>query len=140
MCRILAYLGPELPLEELLLKPSNSLIKQSRAPEHHPLMQLAGWGFSAWSSQFLQPEKPFTYRRPVPAFFDDNAHNIIPSLRVHTAVAHVRAASYRSETVMTDANCHPFTFDGVPWACIITDQWKTGESCRKNFSIYAIRC
>lgn len=39
MCRLLAYLGPELPLENLLLKPANSLINQSRAPKNHPLVQ-----------------------------------------------------------------------------------------------------
>jgi glutamine amidotransferase len=118
MCRILAYLGPELPLDELLLKPSNSLINQSKAPEHHPLMQLAGWGFGAWSSRFLQPERPLVYRRPIPAFFDDNARNIIPSLTSHTALAHVRAATYASETVMADENCHPFAFKGTPWILV----------------------
>lgn len=118
MCRILAYLGPELPLESLLLKPSNSLVKQSKSPRHHPLMQLAGWGFGAWSQSFLNPEKPFIYRRPIPAFFDDNAQNIIPSLQTHTALAHVRAASYRSETVMNDENCHPFFFEGSDWIMV----------------------
>ena len=44
MCRILAYIGPELPLESLLLTPENSLINQSLDPELHPHLQLAGWG------------------------------------------------------------------------------------------------
>ena len=91
MCRILAYLGPELPLENLLLKPANSLINQSRAPEHHPLMQLAGWGFATWSESFLRPEVPLRYRRAVPAFFDDNPSTLIPSLMGHTVLAHIRA-------------------------------------------------
>lgn len=118
MCRIFAYLGPEIPLENLLLNPRNSLLNQSKAPEHHPLMQLSGWGFSAWSESFHHPDRPLTYRRPVPAFFDDNAKRIIPSLRCHTALAHVRATSYRAESVLADENCHPFLFDGTPWALV----------------------
>lgn len=128
MCRILAYLGPELPLESLLLEPSNSLVKQSKAPEHHPLMQLAGWGFGAWSETYAHPDRPLLYRRPIPAFFDDNARNIIPSLRAHTALAHVRAATYRSETVMADENCHPFSFQETPWIMIhngSVPHWRT---------------
>ena len=115
MCRILGYLGPELPLEDLLLKPSNSLIKQSKSPRHHPLLQLAGWGFGAWSDSFQHPERPLVYRRPVPAFFDDNVNLLIPNLRAHTALAHIRAATYQSEAVLADENCHPFSFEGIPW-------------------------
>lgn len=118
MCRILGYLGPELPLEDLLLKPSNSLVNQSRAPKLHPLMQLAGWGFGAWSESYLKPEQPMLYRRQIPAFFDDNARTVLPSLKAHTVVAHVRAATYRSETVLAYENCHPFSFEGSPWILV----------------------
>lgn len=118
MCRILAYLGPELPLEDLLLKPSNSLLNQSRAPKLHPLMQLAGWGFGAWSDSYLTPDQPLLYRRQTPAFFDDNARTVIPKLQAHTVVAHVRAATYRSETVLAYENCHPFAFEGSPWVLV----------------------
>ena len=37
MCRVLAYIGPETPLESLLLTPSNSLVNQALDPEHYPL-------------------------------------------------------------------------------------------------------
>ena len=80
MCRVLAYIGPEIPVESLLLAPDNSLINQTLDPELHPLLQLAGWGFGAWSEHLLKPEKPFVYRRPMAAFYDDNAEGIIPSL------------------------------------------------------------
>ena len=39
MCRVLAYIGPEIPLEDLLLKPENSLINQTLDPERHPQLQ-----------------------------------------------------------------------------------------------------
>jgi glutamine amidotransferase len=115
MCRVLAYIGPETPLESLLLTPSNSLVNQSLDPEHYPDLHLAGWGFGAWSEHLLKPEDPFIYRRPMAAFYDDNAGRIIPSLQVSTMLAHVRAASYNSKAVLIDENCHPFSFDETPW-------------------------
>lgn len=115
MCRVLAYIGPEIPLEELLLTPSNSLVNQALDPEHYPDLQLAGWGFGLWSEHLLKPEDPFIYRRPMAAFYDDNAERIIPSLRASTMLGHVRAALYNSSTVLVDENCHPFSFEETPW-------------------------
>ncbi|MBH0084188.1 class II glutamine amidotransferase [Salinibacterium sp. SWN167] len=115
MCRVLAYLGPETPLENLLLKPENSLINQALDPERHPELQLAGWGFGIWGEHLLKPEEPFIYRRPMAAFYDDNASRIIPSLQASTMLAHVRAAAYDSKVVMVDENCHPFSFEETPW-------------------------
>jgi glutamine amidotransferase len=115
MCRVLAYIGPEIPLESLLLKPTNSLVNQALDPERHPELQLAGWGFGAWGEHLLKPEQPFIYRRPMAAFYDDNAGRIIPSLQASTMLAHVRAAAYNSKTVMADENCHPFSFEGTRW-------------------------
>ncbi|GAA1849973.1 class II glutamine amidotransferase [Microbacterium koreense] len=115
MCRVLAYLGPETPLENLLLRPENSLINQALDPERHPELQLAGWGFGIWGKHLLKPEEPFIYRRPMAAFYDDNASRIIPSLQASTMLAHVRAAAYNSKVVMADENCHPFSFEETPW-------------------------
>lgn len=115
MCRVLAYIGPEIPVESLLLEPENSLINQTLDPELHPLLQLAGWGFGAWSEHLLKPEAPLIYRRPIAAFYDDNAEGVIPSLQASTLLAHVRAAAYDSGAVLADENCHPFSFDGTPW-------------------------
>lgn len=115
MCRVLAFIGPETPLENLLLKPTNSLVNQALDPERHPELQLAGWGFGVWSEHLLHPEGPFIYRRPSAAFYDDNLKHTVPSLRASTMLAHVRAAAYDSAVVMADENCHPFSFAGTPW-------------------------
>ncbi|MDN5717575.1 MAG: class II glutamine amidotransferase [Janibacter sp.] len=115
MCRVLAYIGPEISLENLLLKPENSLINQALDPERHPELQLAGWGFGAWSEHLLKPEEPFIYRRPMAAFYDDNATRMLPSLQASTMLAHVRAAAYDAKVVMADENCHPFCFEGTRW-------------------------
>ncbi len=115
MCRVLAYIGPEVPVENLLLKPGNSLINQTLDPERHPQLQLAGWGFGAWGEHLLKPEKPLLYHRPMAAFYDDNADGIIPSLQANTLLAHVRAANYNSSCVLADENCHPFSYQETPW-------------------------
>ncbi|MCO6382957.1 class II glutamine amidotransferase [Oceanicola sp. 502str15] len=115
MCRVFAYIGPEIPLESLLLEPENSLINQSLDPELHPHLQLAGWGFGAWSEHLLKPEEPFLYHRPKAAFYDDNAKGIIPSLQASTLLSHVRASSYQAGVVQADENCHPFSFEGTDW-------------------------
>ena len=116
MCRVLTYVGPEVPLKSLLLTPENSLVNQALDPEAHPQLQLAGWGFAAWSEHFCEPESPFVYHRPMAAFYDDNVHGIVPALRAHTMLAHVRAADYDAHVVLADENCHPFVFGGTPWA------------------------
>jgi glutamine amidotransferase len=115
MCRVLAYIGPEVPLENLLLKPENSLVNQTLDPERHPQLQLAGWGFGAWSDHLLKPEDPLLYRRPMAAFYDDNVGGVVPSLQVSTMLAHVRAADYNAVTVLADENCHPFSYQETPW-------------------------
>ena len=115
MCRVFAYIGPEIPLESLLMKPENSLINQSLDPELHPHLQLAGWGFGIWSEHLGNPDAPLLYRRPKAAFYDDNVEGIVPSLQCSTLLSHVRASGYDSSVVQTDENCHPFSFDGTPW-------------------------
>ncbi|MEJ7635749.1 class II glutamine amidotransferase [Aeromicrobium sp.] len=115
MCRVLAYIGPEIPVENLLLKPENSLINQTLDPERHPQLQLAGWGFGIWSEHLLKPDEPLLYHRPMAAFYDDNVAGIVPSLQTSTLLAHVRAADYNSATVLVDENCHPYSYQGTPW-------------------------
>lgn len=115
MCRVLAYIGPEVPLENLLLKPQNGLINQTLDPERHPQLQLAGWGFGAWSEHLLKPERPLLYHRPMAAFYDDNVDGMIASLQASTMLAHVRAADYNAKVVLADENCHPFSYRETPW-------------------------
>jgi glutamine amidotransferase len=115
MCRVLAYIGPEIPVENLLLKPENSLINQTLDPERHPQLQLAGWGFGIWSKHLLKPDEPLLYHRPMAAFYDDNVAGLVPSLQASTLLAHVRAADYNATTVLVDENCHPFSYQGTPW-------------------------
>ncbi len=115
MCRLLGYLGPTVPVSKLLLDPPNSLVNQSRGPRQHPVLQLAGWGFALWSQAYPEPDRPLIYRRAVPAFFDDNLNSMVPCLEGELLLAHLRAATYQPEGVITDENCHPFRFERAPW-------------------------
>ena len=115
MCRLFAYLGPTIPLKSLLVEPPNSLVNQSRGPRHHPLLQLAGWGFALWNENSVLPSEPLIYRRACPAFFDDNLNSLVPSLSGELLLSHVRAATYKPEGLIADENCHPFLFREAPW-------------------------
>lgn len=60
MCRILSYLGNPARLEDLLYQPDNSFIKQSYNPKYMSfLLNLAGFGISAWDNSFKDPRLPF---------------------------------------------------------------------------------
>ena len=47
MCRVLAYLGEPVLLDNLLYAPDNSLVRQSYAPQHLRMLNLAGFGLTA---------------------------------------------------------------------------------------------
>jgi glutamine amidotransferase len=112
MCRVLAYLGPRVPLADLLLQPRNSLINQSFDSEYHGLMQLAGTGFASWEAGSVQESEPLIYRNAKPAFFDRNLHSLANKLTTTNLLAHVRATSYRETALVHDDNCHPFRYEG----------------------------
>ncbi|HBE92200.1 MAG TPA: hypothetical protein DDW55_06595, partial [Gammaproteobacteria bacterium] len=60
MCRLAAYLGPELRLEKLLIEPEHSLVKQSWAPREmlEAKLNADGYGYG-----WYDPEgNPLRYR------------------------------------------------------------------------------
>lgn len=136
MCRILAYLGPKLPLRELLLDPANSLLNQASAPDNHPLLQLGGWGFAVWSDDFARPERPLLYRRAIPAFYDDNCQGIVPSLSGTTVLSQIRAVSYGAESVVADENCHPFWYPDASFALAHNGTFPEWRVCQRELLAY----
>lgn len=110
MCRVIGYLGPPIPLEDLLTRPSNSLVNQSFDPEYHPLLQLGGIGFAAWDPSSPYPTEPLVYKRSEPAFFDKNLSSMSRQIRASSLLAHVRATGYSDRSVISDENCHPFLY------------------------------
>ena len=102
MCRLLAYKGPAIALEEVIIKPAHSLLEQSHhASEAKIAVQGDGFGI-AW---YDGPRGPGLYRDVLPAWSDGNLPSLCRMIRSDLFLAHVRAST-GGET--SRLNCHPF--------------------------------
>ena len=102
MCRLAAYLGEPLYLEELIAKPRHSLMRQAQHAEEAKV-QINGDGFGiGW---YGDREEPGVYREALPAWSDDNLLALSQTLRSRLFFAHVRAATSGANSRQ---NCHPF--------------------------------
>ena len=102
MCRLAAYAGPEIPLENIIVKPRHSLLEQSQdATEAKLAVNGDGFGI-AW---YGHAEQPGQYRDVMPAWSDGNLTSICRMVRSPIFLAHVRASTV-GET--SRVNCHPF--------------------------------
>ena len=104
MCRIAAYSGPAIPLENIIVRPKHSLLTQS---QHATEAKLAvnGDGFGiAW---YGEDTRPGLYRDVLPAWADGNLLSLCRMVRSSHFIAHIRASTV-GET--SRVNCHPFTF------------------------------
>lgn len=107
MCRFIAYMGTPLVLNELILKPTNSLINQSvHARESSTVLNADGFGVG-WYSKELD-EKPGLFRSIQPAWNDENLKYLASKIRSKCIFAHARAASLGH---VSQDNCHPFHYD-----------------------------
>ncbi len=105
MCRLTAYLGPEIALERIIVTPSHSLLEQSQAANEAKLAT-NGDGFGiAW---YGDDPIPGLYRDVLPAWSDGNLPNLCRMVKSHLFLAHVRASTVGE---VTRVNCHPFTSD-----------------------------
>ncbi len=103
MCRIAAYLGPAIPLENIITRPKHSLLAQSqRAVEAKLAVNGDGFGV-AWYDGIASA--PGLYRDVLPAWADENLISLSRMVRAPLFLSHVRASTV-GET--TRANCHPF--------------------------------
>lgn len=104
MCRLTAYLGPEIPLENIIAKPCHSLLVQSQDAQEAKL-RVNGDGFGiAWYGHLAEPG---LFRDVCPAWSDSNLPSICRLVRAPLFLAHVRAATSGSNS---RENCHPFSF------------------------------
>jgi predicted glutamine amidotransferase len=102
MCRLAAYLGEPLFLEELIAKPRHSLMRQSlHADEAKTVTNGDGFGIG-W---YAERDEPGVYREVMPAWSDDNLLALSQTLRSRLFFAHVRAATSGG---ISRQNCHPF--------------------------------
>lgn len=104
MCRIAAYIGPPIPLENIIVRPKHSLLQQSQHANEAKL-SVNGDGFGiAW---YDRDAAPGLYRDVLPAWADGNLTSLCRMVRSRLFISHVRASTM-GET--SRANCHPFSF------------------------------
>lgn len=122
MCRLMAYIGPQILVADCVLWPSRSIIKQSyearerrndsSLPFHLGYGNLNGDGFGiGWFSQHgcessSNDETPCVFTSITPAWNNENLSRLATKLESGLIFAHVRAA-YPGMPV-SEQNCHPF--------------------------------
>jgi gamma-glutamyl hercynylcysteine S-oxide hydrolase len=109
MCRLAAYLGSPISLQQFLCEPSHSLYEQSWAPRELQYARLNADGFGiGW----YDPDgEPAIYVNQMPVWSDINLPPLTRSLHASLWLAMVRSATspFRSGP----ANTQPFSHDGV---------------------------
>ena len=104
MCRLVAYLGHDVLLEDVLVKPVNSIVMQSLHARESS-MPTNGDGFGlGWYAPDIS-ETPALFTSISPAWNDNNLLHLTAKIKSPTFFAHVRAASAGG---VTHYNCHPF--------------------------------
>lgn len=109
MCRWLAYSGSPVFLDDLLFKPQNSLVMQSRHSRLGAEM-INGDGFGVgW---YGDKAEPGLFRSTEPAWNDINLREIAAHAKANRIFAHVRAST---GSPVQQTNCHPFRHGRWLW-------------------------
>ncbi len=116
MCRLVAYLGEQVVLDEILFQPDSSIVEQAVHPQLLSAMNLAGFGVVAWDDQSPSADLPWTYRTPGLPFFDRNLRALSRKARATATLAHVRGVLLSDREVVNEQNVHPFRYEGIPIA------------------------
>jgi glutamine amidotransferase len=108
MCRFVAYLGKKpVILNEVLDKPENSLINQSRKTRGgNPGLNADGFGIG-WYDHAID-NKPGVFKSIQPAWNDHNLRHIASKIRSKCFMGHVRASTVGDVNTF---NCHPFAYE-----------------------------
>lgn|SRR3990167_700236 len=107
MCRFVSYIGKKpVVLSDILEKPSNSLIQQSR----HALklkipVNADGFGI-AWYQKSID-SRPGIFKSTQPAWNDLNLKHISDRISSRCFLGHVRASTIGN---VSRSNCHPFAY------------------------------
>lgn len=111
MCRWISYLGPEITLEDLLVRMPHSLLHQARAPRHQTYGVDNPDGFGVgWYDLARRPE-PARHRTTKPIWADTSFLSFAGVVSSTAIVAAVRAAS--PGLPIEEESSQPFT-EG-PW-------------------------
>lgn len=111
MCRHLAYVGPTVTLEKLIIEPKHSLRQQAREPRHQTQGTVNADGFGVgWYDRDKRAE-PARYRTTRPIWADPSFASIAGLVSANAVLAAVRNAS--PGMPIEETSTAPFT-DG-PW-------------------------
>ena len=116
MCRVLGYTGTPVRLDYFLYEPDNSLLRQAYAPQMLHMLNLAGFGMTAWDSSSLESGAPFSYHSTQLPIFDRNLKALSEKVSAVAVLAHVRGVPYSHHAVVSEQNVHPFCMRGTPIA------------------------
>lgn len=109
MCRWLTYSGSPVQLDELLFKPRNSLVVQSKDSKLGATTT-NGDGFGVgW---YGDRETPGVFRSTEPAWNDRNLWELSSHVSSHRVFAHVRSST---GSAVQQTNCHPFRHGRWLW-------------------------
>jgi predicted glutamine amidotransferase len=109
MCRWLAYSGSPILLEELLYKPTHSLIDQSM---HARLGATTTNGDGFGVGWYGTATTPGVFRAVGPAWSDRNLRELAGHIASPLFLAHIRAST---GTAVQQTNCHPFRHGRWLW-------------------------
>jgi glutamine amidotransferase len=109
MCRWLAYSGSPVSIEDLLFKPKNSLVVQSK---HSRLGATTTNGDGFGVGWYGRKDTPGVFRSTEPAWNDRNLRELSAHAESARVFAHIRAST-GSAVQLT--NCHPFRYDRWLW-------------------------
>ncbi len=113
MCRFVAYLGEKAALlSEVVDKPKNSLINQSRSAREG-LTELNADGFGiGWYNKNISA-LPAVFKSIQPAWNDHNLGNLTRIIESKCFISHVRASTVGD---VSPFNCHPFKYQNLLFA------------------------
>ncbi|MGD1857589.1 MAG: ergothioneine biosynthesis protein EgtC [Leptolyngbyaceae cyanobacterium] len=107
MCRLLAYLGAPILLEDLIFKPEHSLVVQSYQPKELEVALLNADGFGlGWHHPDDTTADPFIYRNVLPIWNDANLPHLCRYVRSRSFVSNIRSAT--PGLPIDISNCQPF--------------------------------
>ena len=91
MCRLAAYLGPDISLQQFLLEPPHSLYRQAWEPQElkYARFNADGFGFGWYSPDSI----PSTYTSALPIWSDSNLPDLARTLTAPLWLAEVRSAT-----------------------------------------------
>jgi predicted glutamine amidotransferase len=109
MCRWLAYSGAPVNLEELLFKPANSLVMQSK---HSKMGATTTNGDGFGVGWYGAGPTPGVFRSTEPAWNDRNLRELSAVATSRRVFAHIRAST---GSAVQQTNCHPFRHGSWLW-------------------------